>query len=57
MKMLIGFVAGWLLGSLAMYTYMVLTAREPPYPECMDCDEQSCGDCVPPSEEEYRIAA
>lgn len=38
-------MAGWLLGSLTLYAYLVLTAKQMPYQECMNCDEGSCEDC------------
>jgi len=57
--MVIAFLAGWILGSVSLYSYMVLTAREPPHEECMDCRESECGNCplVVPHEENFRLAA
>ncbi len=61
--MLISFAAGWLFGSLTLYTYFVLTAKEPPYKECMDCRANECDECNIPegtiqeSQEGYDIAA
>lgn len=58
--MLLAFIVGWVLGSFSLYSYIVLTAKEPPYPECMDCHEPSCDDCevlVGEQKSEYGMAA
>lgn len=54
------FFAGWVIGSLSVYSYLVLTAKQPPYPECMACDSASCEGCEVLSSdntEEFRMAA
>ncbi len=38
-------IAGWILGSVVLYAYLVRTAREPARPECMECGEMDCVDC------------
>jgi hypothetical protein len=43
--MWIGLVAGWILGSAVLYTYLVATAGEPRNPECMDCRLSDCAGC------------
>lgn len=43
--MLIGFVVGWVLGSVSLYAYMYLTAREAPDAECVECRLPECGEC------------
>lgn len=35
----------WVLGSVALYAYMVRSAREPRNPECMDCKLLDCAEC------------
>ena len=53
--MLLAFVAGWILGSFSLYSYLVLTAKESPNPECMDCRAESCEGCsVPAAKQEQR---
>ncbi len=44
-EMWIGLIAGWILGSVGLYAYMIATAREPRRPECMDCRQTDCADC------------
>ena len=56
--MVFAFIAGWVLGSVSLYVYLVMTAKEPPFPECMDCNETSCDKCIAgESEQHYRLAA
>lgn len=58
--MLIGFITGWILGSVSLYSYLLLTAKETPYPECMDCHKGSCEGCpvlTPEQEWQPRKAA
>lgn len=43
--MWISFIAGWIMGCVSLYAYMVFTAREPQYEVCMECKELQCGDC------------
>jgi len=43
--MWIGLVAGWILGSAALYAYLIASAREPHNPECIDCRLLDCTDC------------
>jgi len=43
--MVLGLVAGWILGAAALYSYLVITAREPRQPECMDCRLTDCLEC------------
>jgi hypothetical protein len=44
--MWIGLVAGWIIGSAALYAYLIASAREPQNPECMDCRLLDCSDCT-----------
>ena len=37
--------AGWLIGSISLYVYLVRTAREPRFEDCMDCDLPECTSC------------
>lgn len=57
--MILAFIAGWLLGSISLYSYIIMTAKEPPYPECMDCRKVECGHCpfLGNGEEMFRLAA
>lgn len=58
--MIIAFVVGWVLGSLSLYSYLLLTARGSPFPECMDCRAASCTGCrllVAGEDDGYRLAA
>jgi hypothetical protein len=58
--MLLAFIAGWVLGSASLYSYLVVTAKEPPHPECMDCDLSDCANCriqAASDGGEYRLAA
>lgn len=43
--MWIGFIAGWVAGSAALYVYLIATAREPQHQECMDCHSNDCSAC------------
>jgi hypothetical protein len=57
--MILAFVIGWILGSISLYSYLVMTAQEPPYPECMDCENVQCGGCpfLATDEETFNLAA
>ncbi|MEN6373053.1 MAG: hypothetical protein ABFD64_13695 [Armatimonadota bacterium] len=57
--MLIAFAAGWILGSFSLYCYLILTAKEPPRAECVDCREESCDGCtkLESDQENYKLAA
>lgn len=57
--MLLAFAAGWILGSVTLYCYMILSAKEPPIAECVDCREESCDGCTTLAGEEdsYSLAA
>lgn len=44
--MWIAFAAGWILGSVSLYAYMVITAKEPKNNECMDCHVTDCSQCA-----------
>ncbi len=41
----IAFAAGWLVGSTSLYVYMVLTAKEPNNPQCVECRLPECTEC------------
>ena len=49
--MWIGILAGWIVGSAALYTYLVRTAKEPKQEECMECHRTDCADCPYMSEQ------
>ena len=36
---------GWISAAAMLYSYMVLTAGDPPRAECMDCDLLDCSEC------------
>jgi len=57
--MLLAFIAGWILGSISLYCYIILSAKEPPIDECLDCREESCDECtvIVGEQEEYKMAA
>jgi hypothetical protein len=58
--MVLAFIAGWFAGIISFYAYLALTAQEPPYPECMDCDAESCRGCstlAAMQDDYYRLAA
>ena len=58
--MLLTFIAGWVMGSFSLYAFLVLTAREAPYPECLDCGAEGCEDCsvlAATQEQRYGLAA
>lgn len=57
--MILAFVAGWILGSVTLYSYLVITADDTPYPECMDCRKAECGNCPVLGMEDgrFRLAA
>ena len=38
-------LAGWVIGSAALYAYLIKTAREPRNEECMDCERLDCAEC------------
>ena len=41
----LAFAAGWILGSVTLYLYMVATAREPEDDRCVDCTLLGCREC------------
>ncbi|MHB9036806.1 MAG: hypothetical protein ACYC64_09070 [Armatimonadota bacterium] len=43
--MWIAVIAGWIIGSAALYTYLISTAKEPKRPECFDCSLSECSQC------------
>jgi len=43
--MWIGLAIGWVLGSISLYVYMYLTAREAPLDECVECRLPECTEC------------
>lgn len=43
--MLFGLIAGWILGSVSLYAYLVFTAREPQHQECVECHLTQCAEC------------
>lgn len=57
--MWIAFAVGWVLGSVSLYVYFVVTAKEPQHEECMDCRLTQCTECpyLNESQEELRRAA
>lgn len=40
-----GFVIGWLLGSVSLYAYIYLTAKEARNDECVECHLPECTEC------------
>ena len=59
-QLLLAFIAGWVVGSVSLYSYLMLTAKESPHPECMDCHAESCEGCsilAAAQQERYRVAA
>lgn len=57
--MLLPFITGWIIGSVSLYSYCVLTAQESPRPECMDCNATKCDGCglLHAQEDDFRMAA
>jgi len=43
--MWIGLAIGWIVGSISLYVYMYVTAREAPYDECVECRLPECTEC------------
>lgn len=41
----LAFAAGWILGSVSLYLYMIVTAREPKDDQCVDCALPDCREC------------
>ena len=41
----IAYAAGWLVGSASLYIYMVLSAKEPRNPQCVECHLSQCDEC------------
>ena len=41
----IAFAVGWLVGSASLYVYLVLTAKEPENPQCVECHLPECHEC------------
>jgi hypothetical protein len=52
-------VIGWFLGSVLIYSYLLVTAKETPFPECMDCHASECVNCSHASSsiQSFRMAA
>lgn len=44
--MWLGVFAAWIVGSIVLYAYLVVTAREPRHAECMDCRSICCDGCA-----------
>ena len=43
--MWIGLAIGWILGSVSLYLYIYLTAKEASLDECLECHLPECTDC------------
>ena len=43
--MWIALVTGWVVASVTLYAYLVVTAKEPRHEECMDCRLPDCREC------------
>ncbi|MCE5323106.1 hypothetical protein LLG46_07300 [bacterium] len=43
--MWIAVLSGWIIGSVALYVYLVSTAKEPENEECFDCSLTDCSQC------------
>lgn len=43
--MWIGLAIGWIVGSISLYVYMYLTAKEAPHDECVECHLPECTEC------------
>lgn len=43
--MWIALVTGWILGSISMYAYIYITAKEAPDGTCVDCRQPDCTGC------------
>ena len=54
--MLMYIAFGWVLASLGLYYYLVKTAEEVPFSECMDCMLSGCKECNA-AKTELKIAA
>lgn|GEM_PF-1183713 len=43
--MWIAVLGGWIIGSALLYYFLVASAQEPKYPECMECHLTDCHGC------------
>lgn len=43
--MWIAVISGWIIGSAALYVYLISTAKEPEREECFDCSLADCSQC------------
>ena len=43
--MWIAVISGWIIGSVALYVYLISTAKEPERDECFDCMLTECSQC------------
>ena len=43
--MWMGFLFGWILGSVSLYAYIYLTAKEAQNDECVECHLPECTEC------------
>ena len=43
--MWIGLAIGWIVGSISLYVFMYVTAREAPQDECVECHLPECTEC------------
>ncbi|MEN6356364.1 MAG: hypothetical protein ABFD83_04685 [Armatimonadota bacterium] len=43
--MWIAILSGWIIGSVALYVYLISTAKEPEREECFDCSLTECSQC------------
>ena len=57
--MWIALIATWILGSVALYTILIKTAKEPIQDDCLDCTQSECNSCLHANaaNEEIRRAA
>jgi|GEM_PF-1477543 hypothetical protein len=46
----------WIAATVAIYAYMVFTAREPQFDECVDCPLSKCDECPCQTAHETRVA-
>lgn len=38
-------ISGWVIGTAALYAFLIFTAKEPERSECFDCSLTDCAEC------------
>ena len=48
-------IVGWILASIILYTALAVTAKEPTFEQCMDCNQSECKECPYLFTEEFEL--